>query len=39
MYNKIENPGEITSILQVLPNLRALWLNYNPVAETCVNFN
>lgn len=39
MFNKIENPGQITSKLLELPNLRALWLNGNPVVETCANFN
>jgi hypothetical protein len=39
MYNLIENPGEVTSYLYPLPNLKALWLNYNPVTEACVNFN
>lgn len=36
--NKIENPGEITSFLMTLPHLKALWLNNNPVVESCVNF-
>jgi tubulin--tyrosine ligase-like protein 12 len=37
--NNIENPGEITSYLLDLPNLKALWLNGNPVVDNCVNFN
>lgn len=37
--NRIENPGQITSFLVPLPNLKALWLNGNPVVENCVNFN
>jgi hypothetical protein len=37
--NNIENPGEITSYLLNLPNLKALWLQGNPVVEYCVNFN
>jgi tubulin--tyrosine ligase-like protein 12 len=37
--NGVENPGEITSLLYQLPNLKALWLQGNPVVENCVNFN
>lgn len=37
--NKIENPGQITTFLLPLPNLKGLWLNENPVVENCVNFN
>ena len=29
--NQIENPAEITKVLMKLPNLKALWLNDNPV--------
>lgn len=36
--NKIENPGQITTFLMPLPNLKALWLNGNPVVDNCVNF-
>ena len=39
MFNNIENPGQMTSKLLELPNLKALWLNENPVVETCANFN
>ena len=37
--NEIENPAEVSSRLFDLPNLKALWLNNNPVVEACVNFN
>ena len=37
--NLIENPAEITTILMKLPKLKALWLNGNPVAKNCSNFN
>ena len=37
--NEIENPGEVSTYLFPLPNLKALWLNGNPVVDTCVNFN
>ena len=36
--NNIENPGEISSLIEDLTYLRALWLNGNPVVENCVNF-
>ena len=29
--NKISKPTDITSVLMKLPNLKALWLNDNPV--------
>ena len=29
----------VTNYLVPLPNLRALWLNNNPLVDTCVNFN
>lgn len=37
--NAIENPAAITTVLMKLPNLRALWLNGNPVQQNCQNFN
>ena len=37
--NKLENPRDITEILMKLPDLRAVWLNDNPVEKTCSNFN
>jgi Leucine-rich repeat (LRR) protein len=37
--NEIDNPGQVTSRLMELPNLKALWLNGNPVVSTCANFN
>ena len=37
--NEIENPNEIAELLVPLPNLKALWLNENPVVEACTNFN
>ena len=36
--NKIENPREITSLMEELPYLKALWVQGNPVVENCVNF-
>ena len=36
--NRVENPGQLTSFLVPLPNLKALWLNNNPVVHNCVNF-
>ena len=37
--NQIENPNDIAEKLVPLPNLRALWLNGNPVVDTCSNFS
>lgn len=37
--NKIEKPTMITEVLMKLPNLKALWLNDNPVQANCANFN
>ena len=37
--NEIENPNDIAEVLVPLPNLRALWLNGNPVVDTCSNFS
>ena len=37
--NDIENPNDIADVLVPLPNLRALWLNGNPVVDTCSNFS
>lgn len=37
--NKIAKPTEITEHLMKLPNLKALWLNGNPVQDNCANFN
>lgn len=39
MDNKIHSPKDITSGLMKLPNLKACWLNGNPVMENCANFN
>jgi tubulin--tyrosine ligase-like protein 12 len=36
--NQIENPGEISGLVEQLPYLKALWVNGNPVVENCVNF-
>ena len=36
--NKILDPNNITEILMNLPNLKALWLNDNPVESNCANF-
>lgn len=37
--NEILNPNDIATILMKLPNLKALWLNGNPVETNCSNFN
>ena len=37
--NQIFNPEDITKNLMTLPNLKALWLNDNPVVTNCQNFN
>ena len=37
--NGIENPNDIAKVLVPLPNLRALWLNGNPVVDNCSNFS
>ena len=37
--NKIDKPTTITNVLMKLPNLKALWLNGNPVQGNCANFN
>ena len=37
--NEVENPNDIAELLVPLPNLRALWLNGNPVVDTCSNFS
>ena len=37
--NDIRKPTDITTILMKLPNLKALWLNGNPVQSNCSNFN
>ena len=36
--NKIHNPNDVTNILMKLPNLKACWLNDNPVEANCSNF-
>jgi len=38
MDNFIADPNDITKVLMKLPNLRALWLNGNPVSDNCANF-
>ena len=37
--NEIINPNELVKILVPLPNLKALWLNGNPMVNACANFN
>ena len=37
--NEVENPNDIAEKLVPLPNLKALWLNGNPVVDTCSNFS
>lgn len=36
--NQIHDPNDITKILMTLPNLKACWLNDNPVCTACSNF-
>jgi tubulin--tyrosine ligase-like protein 12 len=37
--NDIMNPKYIVDCLVPLPNLKALWLNNNPVVDACSNFH
>ena len=37
--NEIMNPKFIINFLVPLPNLKALWLNNNPVVDACSNFH
>ena len=37
--NQIVNPKYVVDCLVPLPNLKALWLNNNPVVEACSNFH
>ena len=37
--NSILDPNNVTKNLMALPNLKALWLNGNPVETNCANFN
>jgi len=37
--NQVHNPNDVTEILMKLPNLKACWLNDNPVEKNCSNFN
>ena len=37
--NQILDPNDVTKVLMALPNLRAVWLNNNPVCTNCSNFN
>ena len=37
--NKILNPKFIVDCLVPLPNLKAMWLNGNPVVDACSNFH
>lgn len=37
--NNIENPGEITTLLERVPHLKGMWVQGNPVVDNCVNFN
>ena len=37
--NKIVDPKDVNDVLVPLPNLKAFWLNDNPVVENCSNFN
>lgn len=39
MDNEIMNPNDIVERLVPLPNLRAMWLNGNPVVSACSNFD
>jgi len=37
--NNINDPNDVTKVLMAMPNLKALWLNNNPVQVNCSNFN
>lgn len=37
--NEIMNPKFIVDCLVPLPNLKAMWLNNNPVVDACSNFH
>ena len=37
--NEVDNPNDIAEVMVPLPNLRALWLNGNPVVDNCSNFS
>ena len=37
--NQITNPNEIAKYIVDLPNIKALWLNSNPVVSACSNFS
>ena len=37
--NQIENPNQVVKYIVPLPNLKALWLNNNPVVDACSNFH
>lgn len=39
MDNELIDPNDVTKVLMALPNLKALWLNDNPVEKNCSNFN
>lgn len=39
MNNALFDPNDITKVLMTLPNLKACWVNDNPVATNCSNFN
>jgi len=39
MDNEITNPNDVTKHIVDLPNLKAFWLNSNPVVESCSNFD
>ena len=39
MDNELFDPNDVTKVLMTLPNLKALWLNDNPVVKNCSNFN
>ena len=37
--NEIINPNDIAKYIVELPNIKALWLNANPVVSACSNFS
>lgn len=37
--NEIVNPNDIAKYIVDLPNIKALWLNANPVVAACSNFS
>lgn len=37
--NDVTNPNDVAKYIVPLPNIKALWLNANPVTTQCSNFS